>query len=91
MLNEREFTRCKISIFPSVYVGRFSSVNVTKPQETADLVTFTEEILIGKLQCLSTFAPNACSDPRLKVVAIGIILLYTHPVFENSKENVYIW
>ena len=47
MLNEREFTRCKISIFPSVYVGRFSSVNVTKPQETADLVTFTEEILIG--------------------------------------------
>ena len=58
MLNEREFTRCKISIFPSVYVGRFSSVNVTKPQETADLVTFTEEILVGKLQWLSTFAPR---------------------------------
>ena len=29
-----------------------SSVNVTKPQETADLVTFAEEILNGKLDFL---------------------------------------
>ena len=28
---------------------RISSVNVTKPQETADFVTFTEEILNEKL------------------------------------------
>ena len=31
---------------------RISSVNVTKPQFPADLVTFTEEILNGKLQFL---------------------------------------
>ena len=31
---------------------RISSVNVTNPQETADLVTFTEEILHGKLHFL---------------------------------------
>ena len=29
-----------------------SSANVTKPQETADMVTFTEEILNGKLHFL---------------------------------------
>ena len=31
---------------------RISSVNVTEPQETADLITFTEEILNGKLHFL---------------------------------------
>ena len=37
---------------------RISSVNVNNPQETADLVTFTEEILNGKLHFL-------CSVRRL--------------------------
>ena len=34
---------------------RISSVNVTKSQETADLVTFTEEILDGKVHFLCNY------------------------------------
>ena len=32
------------------------------PQETTDLVTFTEEILIGKLHFLRSFSKNKCID-----------------------------
>ena len=34
---------------------RTCAVNVTKPQFTADLVTFTEELLNGKLHFLCSF------------------------------------
>ena len=57
-------TRIYLTDVVYIQIGRFntaqkksfplkiSSVNVTKPMETADLVTFTEEILNGKLHCL---------------------------------------
>ena len=49
-----------------------SSVNVTNPQETADLVTFTEKILQGKshLLCSVSILPS--------LVTIGTVVVENH-------------
>ena len=48
---------------------RIASVNVTSPQETADLIRFTEEILTGKLHflCSAKF-----KEKSLKYVVVSM-------------------
>ena len=60
---------------------RISSINVSKSARTADLVTFTEEILIGKLQFLCSvewisiqFASNENSLIESSMNVLGTLL-----------------
>ena len=55
---------------------RISSVNVTKPQETADLVTFTEEIPNGKLYFYAVRAAVRAAVLTTKL-ALNLGIFYT--------------
>ena len=58
---------------------RISSVNVAKPHLTEDLVTFTEEILNGKVHFL-------CNETHALVP-----FLNTNPILNNLSANLTKW
>ena len=76
---------------------RISSVNVPNPQEPADFVTFTEEILNGKLHCLCSvrkgfkswtwwWNPNSwCGENYWCKAFVNMVELFT---FVSSVEKI---
>ena len=58
---------------------RISSANVAKPHLTEDLVTFTEEILNGKVHFL-------CNETRALVP-----FLNTNPILNTLSANLTKW
>ena len=73
---------------------RISSVNVTNPQETVNLVTFTEEIFNGKLQflcmdlyfmkCSKNYTKNHC---QCNSTWISLTFRKLHAFWWNSKSR----
>ena len=61
-----------------------SSINVTKSQETTDLVTFTEEILNGKLNflCSDTYGQNIPSNKT------QVLLFHYYKPHKNESCNI---
>ena len=61
------------------------------PQETADLVTFTEEILNEKFHFLCSVdqAFNAPSHEKLESIQYNAYLALAGTIRGTSKENIY--
>ena len=62
------------------------------PQETADLVLFTEEILNGKLHFLCS-AMLSSLDLKIKLFPINWLLLWQtfFSPRENIRQNGFLW
>ena len=84
----------KVTFFPSVIITaqkwsfplRISSVNVTK-SETADLVTFTEEFLHGKLRFLCSVCLHVTSRNSQPEVLKKIVQKYLTKLSDSLRKQ----